>query len=188
MTVRTFTAGVLAVALVVGPVWQAVGQTAKPGAADVKPMTKVDPGSAKFLTKAIEGNYAETALGKLAQQQATNEQVKTYGKMLETDHSAANTKATDVARSLGLTPPAETSKKNQQMYDQMAKLKGQQFDQQFAKHMVDDHKKDVRDYEKQTTSKNSAVATYAKETLPTLRKHLDDATSLNKTVSAPSKW
>src|SRR3954467_14640209 len=61
------------------------------------------PGQA-FLKKAIEGNFAEVEMGKLAQQNGQNEDVKKFGQMLSEDHSAANQKAIDAAKSMGVTP------------------------------------------------------------------------------------
>jgi predicted outer membrane protein len=50
--------------------------------------------------------------------------------------------------------------------------------------MVDDHKKDIQDFEKGAQSQNEQVAAFAKDTLPTLHKHLDAAESLAKEKTA----
>jgi putative membrane protein len=57
--------------------------------------------SQAFLKKAIEGNYGEIQMGQLAQQNGESEGVKKFGQALSDDHSAANQKATDVAKSMG---------------------------------------------------------------------------------------
>ena len=44
--------------------------------------------------------------------------------------------------------------------------------------MIDDHKKDIAKYEKQASSGDPQTAALAKDTLPTLRKHLETAESL----------
>jgi putative membrane protein len=51
-----------------------------------------DKASQAFLSKAIEGNYAEVEMGKLAQQNGSSDAVKSFGKMLENDHADANQK------------------------------------------------------------------------------------------------
>src|SRR5947209_18821633 len=61
--------------------------------------------SQAFLKKAIEGNYAEVQMGQLAQKNGQSDGVKKFGQMLADDHSAANQKAMDAAKSLGVTPP-----------------------------------------------------------------------------------
>ena len=65
------------------------------------------------------------------------------------------------------------------MYDRLSKLSGGQFDEQFVKAMVTDHKKDIAKYEKEAKSK-SPLADFAKETLPTLEHHLQTAETLEK--------
>jgi putative membrane protein len=48
--------------------------------------------------------------------------------------------------------------------------------------MVADHKDDIRAFEKESR-KNDPAGSYAKETLPTLRKHLQAAESLQPTTT-----
>jgi putative membrane protein len=64
------------------------------------------------------------------------------------------------------------------MYEKMSKLSGDRFDREFAKYMVADHKKDIKEYEKEA-KKNDAAGAYAKEALPTLHNHLETAQSLS---------
>lgn len=146
-----------------------------------------DAASQKFLKEAIEGNFAEVEMGQLAKKQASSDGVRSFGEVLEKDHSAANQKATAAATSLGVTPPTSPNKKQKADYDKMSKLSGTQFDKMFVTHMIADHKKDIKDYEK-AFKKRDAAGSYATETLPTLRKHLDTAQSLsagNKTGNPP---
>ena len=70
------------------------------------------------------------------------------------------------------------------MYDKMSKLSGTEFDRTFAREMVADHKKDVAEFKRESQKKNDPVADFAKQTLPTLQKHLDDAEKLEKSNSA----
>jgi putative membrane protein len=57
-----------------------------------------DMPSEAFLKKAIEGNFAEVSMGDLAQKNGQSDDVKSYGKMLSSDHGAANQKALDAAK------------------------------------------------------------------------------------------
>jgi putative membrane protein len=144
-----------------------------------------DAASQKFLKEAIEGNFAEVQMGQLAKKQASSDGVRSFGEMLEKDYSAANQKATAAATSLGMTSPTSPNKKQTVNYDKMSKLSGAQFDKMFVTHMIADHKKDIKDYEK-AAKKKDAAGSYATEALPTLRKHLETAQSLsagNKTAN-----
>lgn len=145
-----------------------------------------DKASQKFLKEAIEGNLAEVKMGELAQKNGQSDKVRSFGQMLQKDHSAANQKATAAANQLGVSPPTEPSKKQKATYDRMSKMSGDNFDRDFAKHMVTDHKKDIKAYEKEA-KKNDAAGAYAKEALPTLQKHLETAQSLAGTGTSAKR-
>ncbi|HLH98072.1 MAG TPA: DUF4142 domain-containing protein [Xanthobacteraceae bacterium] len=138
----------------------------------------------KFVTDAIQGDLAEVQIGKLAQEKSMDDQVRSFGDMLVKDHSANNEKATELASSLGLKVPTKPSKAQLAMYDRLSKLSGKAFDRQLARAMVQDHRKDIGEFDKEAKSSNDQVAGFAKDTLPTLHKHLDAAQSLVKAETA----
>src|SRR6195256_4535616 len=111
-----------------------------------------DKPSEAFLKKAIEGNFAEVSMGDLAQKNGQSDAVKSFGKMLSTDHAAANQKAMDAAKTIGINPPSGPNAKQKADYDKMSKTSGTEFDKIFAAHMIADHKKDIAEYKK--ASKN----------------------------------
>jgi putative membrane protein len=139
-----------------------------------------DRASEKFIKEAIEGNLAEVQVGKLAQEKGQRAEVKSFGQMLATDHGGANQKAMQIASQLGLPPPTEPNAKQKKVYEKLAKLSGDKFDAEFAKEMVKDHKADIRAFEKAAKSVQDPAKSFASETLPTLRKHLQTAESLTK--------
>jgi putative membrane protein len=143
----------------------------------VSPVVAKDKPSEAFLKKAIEGNYAEVSMGDLAQKNGQSDAVKSFGKMLSTDHSAANQKATDAAKGMGLNPPTGPNAKQKADYDKMSKIPGAAFDKMFAAHMVADHQKDIAEYKKEAKMKDAA-GEYASGQIDTLQKHLDTAKSL----------
>jgi putative membrane protein len=136
-----------------------------------------DKPSETFLKKAIEGNFAEVSMGDLAQKNGQSDDVKSYGKMLSTDHGTANQKAMDAAKGLGMNPPTGPNAKQKADYDKMSKMSGTAFDKMFATHMVADHQKDIAEYKKATKNKDAA-GEYAAGQIDTLQKHLNTAKSL----------
>jgi predicted outer membrane protein len=136
-----------------------------------------DKASETFLKKAIEGNFAEVSMGDLAQKNGQSEGVRSYGKMLSTDHAAANQKASDAAKSMGMNPPSGPNAKQKADFDKMSKMSGTDFDKMFAKHMVADHQKDIAEYKKAAKNKD-AGGQYAAGQIDTLQKHLEAARSL----------
>lgn len=148
---------------------------------------KADSASKGFIKNAIEGNYAEINVGKLAQEKGKSEGVKQFGKMLVDDHTAANAKAIAAAKEIGVSPPTGSSLMEKGTYLKLKLLSGESFDKSFAKSMVSDHKSDIKEYQKQAASDDPA-GKFAKEALPTLRKHLQEAEQLqSQTQTTGSK-
>ncbi len=140
---------------------------------------KADKASKTFIKNAIEGNYAEINVGKLAQQKSKIEAVKNYGQMLVTDHTAANDKAIAAAKEMGVRPPSGSSVMEKATYLKLKVLTGDTFDKNFAKTMVSDHKADITEFQKEA-SKSDPVGQFAKNALPTLNKHLQEAQKLQQ--------
>jgi putative membrane protein len=140
---------------------------------------QVDKDSQKFIKSAIQGDIAEIDIGKLAQEKSQNEAVKQYGAMLVKDHSEHKAKAEEVASQLGVQPPTGSSVGSKATYAKLKVLSGTTFDRSFAKSMVKDHQEDIKEFQKES-SKNDAAGKLAKESLPTLQKHLQAAQSLEK--------
>jgi len=176
--IRTFVAcSAVALALVsAGPM--AMAQSTK-SAVTGTAAAKANSADQAFIKKAIQGNLAEVKMGDLGVEKGKEADVKTFGKMLVTDHGAANDKALQAAKAAGVTPPSQPSDKQQKTYDKLSKLSGEAFDRQYAEAMVEDHKADIADYTKAAKGKGP-IADYAKATLPKLHEHLQKAQALDK--------
>lgn len=146
------------------------------GAGLVQAQQKVDRASQKFLTAAMEGDYAEIDVGKLAQEKGTSQAVKDLGAKLVQDHSAHLDKAKQVATQVGVKDPGGASTMEKANYLKLKVLSGGTFDRTFAKDMVSDHQKDIAEYRKEA-AKTDPVGRFAKETIPTLQEHLRIAQS-----------
>jgi putative membrane protein len=156
----------------------AIGVSAGTALAETQ-STKANRADEMFIKEAMEGDLAEVNMGKLAQEKGQSEGVKNFGKMLEQDHGEHSQKVQSKAQELGVTPPQEPNATQKAIYDRLSKLSGDKFDDRFVKEMVSDHKKDIGKYEREAKSKSS-LADFAKETLPTLRHHLQTAETLEK--------
>jgi putative membrane protein len=130
---------------------------------------------------------AEVELGKVAQQKASDSQVKSFAERMVTDHTKANDELKSLAGNKGVTLPTSLDKDHQKDSEKMQRLQGPEFDREYMKHMVKDHKKTVSDFEKQAKSgKDNDLKQFASKTLPTLQEHLkmaqqiEDSTKKNK--------
>jgi putative membrane protein len=149
-------------------------------AADKKGDAKLSGNDRHFVTTAAEDGQAEVELGKLAQQNASNPDVKQFGQRMVDDHSKANQELEGIATKLGMSPPKSPSSKQQSDMKKFSKLTGEKFDREYADMMVKDHEKAVSLFEKESKSGDSAeLKDFAAKTLPTLQEHLKMARSLS---------
>lgn len=127
----------------------------------------------KFIEEAAKGGMAEVQLGKLAAEKAENAQVKQFGQRMVDDHGKANSQLKQLASAKNVSLPQEIDRSHQREYERLQKLSGAQFDREYMKHMVSDHKKDVKEFQKTAKSaKDPDVKNFAQTTLPTLEEHL----------------
>jgi putative membrane protein len=143
----------------------------------------------KFAAAAASGGMAEIKLGKLAQQNANSDAVKSFGQQMVTDHSKAGDDLKSVAQKEGMALPMDISKEDQVTYDRLSQLHGTQFDKEYVQDMVTDHQKDIADFQKEASSgKNASLKDFASRTLPTLKSHLRIAQDMEHKVSASSGY
>ena len=140
--------------------------------------------SNEFLTTAIKGDLAEMKVGHLAETNGGSEAVRNFGKTLVTDHTKAGDQAKSVAKQANVDIPTQPSAEAQKNYEKLSKLKGKAFDREFATMMVADHDKDIRMYEQEAKAKSGPASDLAEKQLPTLRKHLQMAKSIEQEQQA----
>jgi putative membrane protein len=102
-----------------------------------------------FLERLHYMNQKEIKLGQLAQQNATNPDVKSFGEMMERDHTAADQKLMTMAQGRGIKladtpkPMNDIEKKSmaadKALMEELQTLKGDPFDSCYMANMVADH-------------------------------------------------
>ena len=105
-----------------------------------------------FLRKASQGGMAEVKLGQLAVQKASSDDVKQFGQKMVDDHTALNNEMAPIADSMGVRAPTMLSKEDQAEYDKLNALSGTDFDTEYLKAMVKDHRKDLREFRAEAAS------------------------------------
>ena len=132
-----------------------------------------------FLMDAAMGGMMEVELGRLATTNGASDAVKQFGQRMVDNHSKAHTELLSLATTKGITLPAELDEKHRAHVTKLSSLTGADFDREYSKMMLSDHKKDVAAFEKQSTRGADAdLKTFATNTLPTLREHLQMAGAL----------
>jgi putative membrane protein len=149
---------------------------------------KLARGDRKFIEEAAQGGMAEVQLGQLAAQKAQSDQVKQFGQKMVDEHGKANDQLKQLASSKGLNLPTELDGKHKREMERLSKLSGADFDREYMKHMVSDHKKDVKDFKKEAKSaKDADLKSFASSTTPTLEQHLQLAESTYAAVRNEGK-
>ncbi len=137
-----------------------------------KPDQNMPTGKA-FINKAAEINLGEIELGKLAQQKGNNDAVKQFGKLMVSDHSKAENELKQLASERNVTLPAQPAKADLGLDAQLSQMSGEQFDQDYVRHMLQGHDGAIAAFENEIEhGKDPAVKAYAEKVLPTIQDHI----------------
>jgi len=156
-----------------------VANTAKDTATTPQAAAPVDKKDADFAVEAANGGMAEVAMGQVAATNAASQRVKDFGAMMVKDHSDAGDKLKQLAQQKNITLPSALADKEQKMLADLQKKTGKDFDKAYMNMMLDDHKDDIKEFEKAGKDcKDSGLRNFAATTLPVLQKHLDSVKAI----------
>ena len=140
-----------------------------------------------FLQQALQGNNSEIMLGSLAAERARSPAVREFGSTLVSDHQQARSEVRDVGRRFGVWPNRELSQQAQDERGRLMGLRGRQFDREFVRYMIDDHRKDIAEFREEAREGHGAVSDLARSQLPTMRTHLRMAIALERSDGRSSE-
>jgi putative membrane protein len=150
---------------------------------DSKAGRQLSRGDTNFVTEAAQGGLMEVELGKVAAQKASSSQVKEFGQRMQKDHTKANEALKQIATTKGIKVPTALDRKHKSTVDQLSKKSGAEFDREYMKAMVDDHKEDVEKFQREADKGDDAdLKKFASEHLPILKEHLELAQTVRQQV------
>src|SRR6201993_4683684 len=115
-----------------------------------------------FMKKAAKGGMTEVTMGKVAEQTAQSEDVKSFGKRMVTDHSKANDELKSIASQKGIQLP---SKERSDKWTS---------DKAYMDMMVKDHEKDLAEFKEEAAGGSDPdVKKFADDTAKMVQEHLD---------------
>jgi putative membrane protein len=136
-----------------------------------------------FLQRAAEGQQVEIALGRLAAEKASNEQVKQFGRQMIQDHQKANREVLQLASKAGIRISTQLTDRQKQTQRTFAGLSGKAFDLAYMTFMLRDHVRDVNALEQSAqTLINAEVKSWAFSILPVLKEHLERAKAVASAI------
>ena len=163
------------------PARQAPSQGAPPTASTPRATSAADlSGKEKsFIKDTASGGLAEVQLGRLAVQKASSPEVKQFAQRMVDDHSKANDQLVTLARQKNIDVPTEVKGKHASELKRLSNLSGAEFDREYMRVMLDDHKKHVDEFRKVAKeARDPDVKLFASQTLPALEEHLTQAQRL----------
>jgi putative membrane protein len=150
-----------------------VGVTPSPTASPTGSPVALTTPEKEFMTNAARGGMLEVQLGNMAAQKASSNDVKQFGEHMATDHSQLGQKLQQLASNLNFTLPTDLKPEQQALVSRFETLTGKAFDSAYIKEMVNDHVKDISEFERALSqASNADIKQFVNEALPTLRDHL----------------
>ena len=137
-------------------------------------------GPTDFLKDAIKSDNSEIMLGRMGERRAATPAARSFSQTLVTDHMRARSEALRLAARLHMRPPRGPEQAAMKERERLGGLSGWTFDGEFARYMVQDHRKDIASFWKEAGAGRGATRALAQHQLPTLRRHLDMALRLDE--------
>jgi putative membrane protein len=181
---------VLAAILSVCPVWAqgttvsaTTGNAPTPSALEALLRASFDR---LFLLKAMQGNLAEVATGRLALRKARNPQVRMLAQHLIAEHSRANVDLMRVAAANQVPLPRFLGAMHAATNDHLSRLSGDRFDQMFMAAQMEAHENSINLYQQEIAMGTVPEArTYASTYLSAILNHTAMIYSVARAVNAP---
>ena len=146
--------------------------------------SKVSRADEKFVREATEGGLMEVELGKIAAEKATHEQVKAFARQIQEDHDKANEELKTIAATKGIELRQSLQGKHKRTVGRFSKLSGAEFDRQYMRLMIDDHKHDLEKFQREADNgKDPDIKQFASKLIPVLKKHLEMAQAIHRRVT-----
>jgi len=109
--------------------------------------------------------------------------VKNFAQTLIDDHKQANSSLENAANSLNIEMPDELDADHMHMIHQLQGVSGPDFDRRFMDMMIADHRDDIARFESRASSPPAnQIQSFASQTLPKLRQHLQKAQEIRKRI------
>lgn len=132
----------------------------------------------KFILDAEQSGLHEVKMGMLGIERGTNPNLKAYAQQILDDHTLSNAEVQALARLKGVALPDPT--KIDTSTEKLSRLTGIEFDQEFVREAIEDHLKNLAEFERedQSATSDSDIKGFAHSALPKMRAHLEQAKAL----------
>jgi putative membrane protein len=126
-----------------------------------------------YIRQVIRSNFTEVGLGRMAESQAENSEVKDFGERMVSEHNSMNEQWGKLARDRGMRIDVDFGPSGKQTIDQLDDLEGAEFDQAYMTAMIRQHEQDLATFQRMGSSaRSSDVRQLANDGLSTIQQHL----------------
>ncbi|MFA5678353.1 MAG: DUF4142 domain-containing protein [Pseudomonas sp.] len=131
-----------------------------------------------FFEEASALGVAEIETGQKALEQSDNAEIRAFAERMIKDHAAANEKMAKLAADKGVDISDEAKLMDRARTMILQARDGESFDAAYANNQVSAHERTIELFERASRSDDTEVAAFARETLPKLKEHLEEARKL----------
>ncbi|MBC9914391.1 DUF4142 domain-containing protein [Chitinophaga varians] len=129
-----------------------------------------------FLARMAASDLKEIKLGELASQKAKDERVKKFGADIVKERTASTLQLQEIAHQEGMTLAPELSRDDQ---DEIGLLSNREdMDRAYIKRMVHEQKRTAERLAQYTNTKDTAISSYVRKTLPIVNARYDEANKI----------
>ncbi|MGZ3845416.1 MAG: DUF4142 domain-containing protein [Flavisolibacter sp.] len=143
----------------------------------------VNPTDQAFLTQVAMANKAEIMAGQLAATKSTTASIKSYGQLMVTEHTQAQTDLQGVYTNVGQTKPDSLDAQHQALMTRLNSFTGHSFDTAYINSQLRDHQNTLTIFQTEISGgNNSSVKNYANMYVSHIQMHLQKADSLSRAL------
>lgn len=143
----------------------------------------------RMVRQIAEANLAEISAGKLAEDKAQSDEVKSFAKKMVDDHTKALDDLKQLAQAKGVTLPTEPDKQHMAMEKKLQALSGEKFDKQYLQQAGDRAHKETHRLLQRASSRaeDSDLKNYAGKVIATVEGHQQMAKDTSRNLKSTAE-
>jgi putative membrane protein len=150
-----------------------------PGRAPAQVVQQPTPAQ-QFVLLQANTDYAEIQLGQLALKNAQSDAVKKFAQIMVDNHEKCRKDLLDHFKDLKIGVISAMAKQDKELYDDLAKRKGADFDRAYMDAQVKRHQQLLEFLQVNTKSTDALVKSFAEKELKAVQGHLKRAQEIQK--------
>ncbi len=132
-----------------------------------------------FVNKAILSDMFEIQSSRIAIERAKNDDIKNFAQLMVDEHTRTSEHLQGILRTTNMKTPSTLDAEHQKMVEELQSMPDSNFDHRYLSMQIAAHEKAIKlfsDYAQR--GMDAALKSFASDTLPTLKEHLNEANQL----------